>query len=50
MENLICKQCKEPYDHNEKMPVMIDCGHSICKDCYVTMFDAKSNSITCPID
>jgi hypothetical protein len=42
-----CGVCLETYDSAQKQPVVLDCGHTICKECITDILDMGS---TCPFD
>ena len=43
-----CGVCFKPYNHQDKKPLSLPCGHSFCLECCRKMF--KHTSITCPYD
>lgn len=50
MESIIeCIVCLENYNSLEKLPLILTCGHTLCKEC-VTKINATSSVIKCPID
>lgn len=48
-ENLKCPICKEMFDLEEKLPLMLNCGHIVCKYC-VTESLSKEKKKLCPVD
>jgi RING-type zinc-finger len=44
-----CIICKESYNSLEKLPLILTCGHTLCKECLVKM-NPNSLAIKCPID
>ena len=50
MEYIIeCPICGEEYARNEHIPLVLSCGHSICKACAGNL-QAKFGEIACPLD
>ena len=47
---LICKNCNNKYDTDKRQPVVLVCGHSCCKECYLTSFQPQENKVKCPFD
>lgn len=43
-----CGICFKPYNHNDKKPISLPCGHSFCYDCVRMMY--KHQVIKCPYD
>lgn len=43
-----CGICFKPYNHNEKKPIALPCGHSFCYDCIKQLY--KHQMIKCPYD
>ncbi|OMJ72053.1 hypothetical protein SteCoe_29584 [Stentor coeruleus] len=50
MESVIeCIVCLEHYNSFEKLPLILTCGHTLCKECILRM-NSGCLSIKCPID
>lgn len=50
MEYIIeCPICGEEYARNEHIPLVLSCGHSICKNCAQDL-QKKFGEIACPLD
>jgi hypothetical protein len=48
---LECQICFEEYNNNNKKPVVLDCGHSICQICLQQILSSNQrNLIKCPFD
>ena len=43
-----CGICFKPYNHNDKKPISLPCGHSFCSDCIRQLY--KHQMIKCPYD
>lgn len=43
-----CGVCFKPYNHQDKKPLALPCGHSFCLECLKKM--TKNAVITCPYD
>ena len=43
-----CGICFKPYNHNDKKPMSLPCGHSFCSDCIRQLY--KHQMIKCPYD
>ena len=43
-----CGICFKPYNHNDKKPLSLPCGHSFCLECCKKL--PKHNVIQCPYD
>jgi hypothetical protein len=43
-----CGVCFKPYNHQDKKPLSLPCGHSFCLECCRKM--VKHQAITCPYD
>ena len=41
-----CSICYELYDHENRFPRLLSCGHTFCSSCLENLFD--NNSISCP--
>ena len=52
MENLLnkikCPNCKSKFEDNKNYPIILNCGHTICKNCLPNV--QTLNSTECPID
>jgi len=43
-----CGICFKPYNHNDKKPIALPCGHSFCFECVKCLY--KHQMIKCPYD
>jgi len=44
-----CSVCQNRYDEEERVPLLLNCGHGFCKDCLSKMFSSSlDNSLSCP--
>ena len=43
-----CGICFKPYNHNDKKPLSLPCGHSFCLECCKKL--PKHGAIQCPYD
>ena len=43
-----CGICFKPYNHNDKKPISLPCGHSFCSECIRMLY--KHQVIKCPYD
>jgi len=43
-----CGICFKPYNHNDKKPISLPCGHSFCFECTKQLY--KNMVIKCPYD
>lgn len=44
-----CSVCQTRYNEEERVPLLLQCGHGFCKECLSRMFSASSDaSLTCP--
>lgn len=44
-----CSVCENRYNEQERCPLLLECGHSYCKDCLFKMFSASTDSsLNCP--
>lgn len=43
-----CGICFKPYNHNDKKPISLPCGHSFCFECTRQLY--KHQMIKCPYD
>ena len=48
-ETLSCSFCKYNYNLTSRIPLIISCGHSICRKCLIYI-SKKNNKIICEID
>lgn len=49
MESLLeCQICYRSYNHQDKKPISLPCGHSFCHECVLKLF--KHSMIKCPFD
>ena len=44
-----CPVCLNTYDSNERVPLVLICGHTLCKACTSDLYQV-SKVITCPLD
>lgn len=42
-----CGVCLEEFDEKEKQPIMLECGHTLCKECVESIYNMTKH---CPID
>ena len=49
MESIECPVCKESFNRSNRMPLVLLCGHTICKKCTHDLIEIKK-AITCPLD
>jgi gas vesicle protein len=49
MESIECPVCTESFNRSNRIPLVLLCGHSICKKCTVELLDYKK-TIICPLD
>lgn len=48
---LECQICFEEYDINNKKPVVLECGHSICNICLAQILSSNNANLKkCPFD
>lgn len=48
MQSLLeCGICLETFDANAKKPVVLPCGHTVCKQC-VSQISKNKNTLGCP--
>ncbi|KAF8080134.1 hypothetical protein N665_0973s0014 [Sinapis alba] len=44
-----CSVCHTRYNEDERVPLLLQCGHGFCKDCLSKMFSSSSDTtLTCP--
>ncbi|XP_034921316.1 E3 ubiquitin-protein ligase KEG isoform X2 [Populus alba] len=44
-----CSVCQTRYDEEERVPLLLQCGHGFCKDCLSRMFSASTDTtLVCP--
>lgn len=44
-----CSVCHTRYNEDERVPLLLQCGHGFCKDCLSKMFSTSSDTtLTCP--
>ena len=48
MEDFSCALCSSQFDNENKIPLMLSCGHSYCKGCVSMLFE--SSNLACPED
>ena len=46
--DLNCNICYHKYDNSERMPLVPDCQHAICKKCFITHYRARVTHVKCP--
>lgn len=49
MESIECPVCTEAFNRGNRIPLVLLCGHSICKKCTMELIDYKK-AILCPLD
>lgn len=56
MSLLECRLCYYQFDNDTKLPTVMSCGHTICKECHLNLIDSIVNNINfkkedynCPI-
>lgn len=47
-DHLECKVCYEAFNHNDKKPMALQCGHTFCRTCTDKLH--SNGSIKCPLD
>ena len=48
-QNLLCEYCKEMFNLNERLPLILSCGHTACNNCYdFKLKQPQKNKIKCP--
>ena len=45
---MCCQICMNKFDHGDRLPLCLKCGHTICKDCAKSLL--KYRKIKCPFD
>ena len=51
MKILICVLCKEHYNTDTKLPLLLpNCGHTFCKECLQELITKNPEKLTCPED
>lgn len=44
-----CSVCQTRYNEEERVPLLLQCGHGFCKDCLSRMFSASTDTtLSCP--
>ena len=43
MNTLCCFKCNQDFDLDERKPLILNCGHTICKDCVIKMISVKDS-------
>lgn len=44
-----CSVCENRYNEQERCPLLLECGHSYCKDCLFKLFSSSADtSLPCP--
>lgn len=44
-----CSVCQNRYNEEERVPLLLQCGHGFCKECLSKMFSSSSDtSLSCP--
>ena len=49
MESIECPVCADSFNRSNRIPLVLLCGHSICKKCTMELIDYKK-AIICPLD
>ncbi|OMJ87920.1 hypothetical protein SteCoe_10241 [Stentor coeruleus] len=49
MEFIDCPVCTETFNRSNRLPLVLICGHSICKTCTLDLIENRK-SIMCPLD
>ena len=51
MEQMIeCPVCLDKFDKFQRLPLVLICGHTVCKLCTLDLVNRVSGEITCPLD
>ena len=48
-QNIECPVCQEKYNRKTHLPLVLKCGHSVCKGCAVSIYQAKGK-VECPLE
>ena len=50
LEDLIldCEICSDKYDEGDRTPLTLPCGHTICKQCILNIYQPTKPKISCP--
>jgi uncharacterized protein YbaR (Trm112 family) len=48
--SLTCKKCSLSYNTTDKTPIVISCGHTCCKGCYLSCIDLDKGLLNCPFE
>ncbi|GMH30498.1 hypothetical protein Nepgr_032341 [Nepenthes gracilis] len=49
MKEPCCSVCQTRYNEEERIPLLLHCGHGFCKECLSRMFSASlDNTLSCP--
>ncbi|TKY49725.1 E3 ubiquitin-protein ligase KEG [Spatholobus suberectus] len=44
-----CSVCQTRYNEDERVPLLLQCGHGFCRECLSRMFSASSDTtLACP--
>lgn len=44
-----CSVCQNKFDEEDRCPLLLQCGHSFCRECLSKMFtDSQDSSLSCP--
>lgn len=44
-----CEKCEEEFNQEHKIPLILPCGHTICRKCIESIM-SKLGYVRCPID
>jgi DNA repair exonuclease SbcCD ATPase subunit len=47
--NIECPVCQEKYNRKAHLPLVLKCGHSVCKGCAQSIYRAKGK-VECPLE
>ena len=51
MESFLkCTGCNSFFDVKEKVPVSLQCGHTICQECFTNSKASNYNRVKCPVE
>ncbi len=46
----VCQFCKKPFNADNNLPLLFNCGHFFCKNCILVNFINEQKMIVCPED
>ena len=49
MESFECPVCSESFNRHMRIPLVLLCGHSVCKKCVLELVEVKK-TLSCPLD